>query len=193
MTALVDSNEMNGFEQMFTDLDSFTDCFNFDELNDPIQTVNNLFELTENFNDSESNFLLNDSSVSPGYSTHSSELTVLPSLSTSSSDSNDSIQQAQTQNNTINSNSKPTIEPLTIVLKNNKDQMTVTSEIILNFDQINDENCLKLIEKEIESVKETFKVLIDKKETVLDLQNNKISDDEEEESSDEMDHTNTVN
>ena len=70
------------------------------------------------------------------------------------------------------------IDPISIFLtESNDDKMKITSEIILNFDQIESESCLKRIEQEIENVKETFKIMIDnKKETVVEMHEQITSD-----------------
>jgi hypothetical protein len=50
-------------------------------------------------------------------------------------------------------------DPISIVFTDpNNDQCKINSEIILNFDHIENENCLKQIEKQIENIKESFKI-----------------------------------
>ena len=191
MVSLNETNDMDSFQQMLSNLDSFTDCFDFNTLNDidsiqiPNNENDNFFDFMSNsaFIEADNSYLIVDSDSSPNYSANSMlSATLSPS---SSNDLKDTIETNQLTQ-------KFQIDPISIFLtESNDDKMKITSEIILNFDQIESESCLKRIEQEIENVKETFKIMIDsKRETVVEMHEQITSD--EYSSEDEMSQSSNV-
>lgn len=104
-------------------------------------------------------------------------------LSLNTSETNDISKSPETLASVANFSA----EPISIVFTDpNNDQMRVTSEIIFNFNRIESESSLKQIEKEIEGIKESFKVIIDKNDTTLELFDKTEDEDDDDDSNDDV-------
>lgn len=175
MEAISESNQLESLEHMISNLesfDSFTDLFdlnNIDEFN-TFSTFENDDKQILNSISTESNdsYLLTQNSVSPINNQQNSSVDELENKINYSFD-----------------------HPISLVfIDPNNDQVQINSEIILNFDHIENESCLKQIEKQIENIKDSFKIIVDKNDTTVEL--NSPNTESESESSDEMDYSTNV-
>ena len=193
----MDTNQFENIEQYITSLDffdSFTDIFEAD-------SFDQIDQIDQNISSQESNM---------NASTNESIFSTIPDLygsfdaqnnDTSSSQTTSPIQSDISNLNTLETcdNSKSpdnlasianySTEPISLVFTDpNNEQMKIRSEIIFNFDRIENESSLKQIEKEIEGIKESFKVIIDKNDTTLELNEKTDNDDDDDSDDDDNDY-----
>ena len=192
----MDTTQFESFEHYISNLDfldSFTDVFemsNFDQnsaatCQEPsILTNINDFSANSTLPDSYDSFLVQSSDSSSNYNTSPIQSTNSTLNSSETNDISDSPE-------TIASQTNFSTDPISILFTDpNNQNLQFTSEIIFNFDRIESESCLKQIEKEIEGIKESFKVVIEKFDTTVEL--NEKSTDEDDDSSDEADQSTEV-
>jgi len=156
-------NQFENFEQYITNLDffdSFTDTFEMNSFDQIDQIYQNISSQDSNMNTSANELIF--STIPELYGSFNTPET-LASVANFSA------------------------EPISIVFTDpNNDQMRVTSEIIFNFNRIESESSLKQIEKEIEGIKESFKVIIDKNDTTLELFDKTEDEDDDDDSNDDV-------
>jgi hypothetical protein len=174
METISESNQLESLEHMISNLesfDSFTDLFDLNNIDE--------FNTFSAFDTNDDKQILNSIASTES---NDSYLLIQNSVSPVNNQQNLSVDELE---NKINYSFD---HPISLVFTDpNNDQVQINSEIILNFDHIENESCLKQIEKQIENIKDSFKIIVDKNDTTVEL--NSPNTESESESSDEMDYS----